>query len=350
MPAHPSRPLLCADDRGIACAQGGFWIDPWRPVPLALITHAHADHARPGMGRYIAAEPSLPMLRRRLPKDATIDSVPYGQAFDLNGLTVSFHPAGHCLGAAQIRVESGDEVAVAAGDYKRAHDPTCAPFEVIPCDTFITEATFALPVYRWSPAGQVADEILDWHDGCRAAGKTPVLCAYALGKAQRLLAEYQAALDRRGEPPRPIFIHGALEGMIAGYREQGIKLPPVTRITESMRAKGKDNPFEGALILATPSATGSPWMKRFGPSKNVETAFASGWMRVRGIRRRRAHDRGFVMSDHADWPGLIDTCAATGAKRVLCTHGYAETLARYLSEQGIEAEPLETAYQAESED
>lgn len=344
----PNQPLLAADDLGLACAAGGFWIDPWKPAPVAVITHGHSDHARPGMGRYIAAEPCISILRRRLGGAAAIEGIPYGERANLGGVTISFHPAGHCLGSAQVRVEGPHEVAVAAGDYKRAHDPTCAPFEVLRCDTFVTEATFALPIYRWDPAAAVADDILDWWDAARAQKKVCVLAAYALGKAQRLLAELALALDRRGEDRRRVFIHGALESMIDVYREQGVDMLPTFRIAESTKSRGSASPFRGHLILATPSAIGSPWMKRFGPAKQVETGFASGWMRVRGVRRRRGYDRGFVVSDHADWADLVRTCAETGAKRVLCTHGTSETLARHLREQGIDAAVLRTAYDAEA--
>ncbi|MEO1513050.1 MAG: ligase-associated DNA damage response exonuclease, partial [Planctomycetota bacterium] len=329
--------LLQPDDRGIACPLGRFWIDPWKPVPLAVVTHGHSDHARPGMGRYIAAEPGVPVLRKRLGAGAEITGVPYGEVVRLADVEVSFHPAGHCLGSAQVRVESGGEVAVAAGDYKRAADPTCAPFEVVRCDTFVTEATFALPIYRWYPAAVIAGEILDWWDANRESGRVSVLSAYALGKAQRLLAELARALDRRREERRRVFTHGALEPMIGCYRDAGVDMLDTWRIHETSRARGRSNPFAGQLVLATPSAVGSPWMKRFGPAKSVETAFASGWMRVRGVRRRRGYDRGFVISDHADWPGLVRTCIETGASHVLCTHGNSGTLARYLRERGVGA-------------
>ncbi|MEM7622075.1 MAG: ligase-associated DNA damage response exonuclease [Planctomycetota bacterium] len=345
--------LLRADEKGLACEPGGFWIDPWKPVPLAVITHAHSDHARRGMGRYLAAEPCVPILRVRLGKDAHIEGVPYGEQIPVGDTHLSFHPAGHCLGSAQARVESGDEVAVAAGDYKRsdtAGDPTCEPFEPIPCDTFVTEATFAMPVYRWTPASLVAAEILDWWDENRDAKRVSVIAAYSLGKAQRLLALLAAELDRRREPRRRVFIHGALEALIRVYRKAGVDMLPTFRIAESNRARGTANPFRGHLVMAPPGAIASPWVKRFGRQKDVSTAFASGWMRVRGVRRRRGYDRGFVLSDHADWPGLIDTCTSVNASRVLCTHGHSETLARYLRDNGIEADPLETGYETESEE
>ncbi len=338
-----------ADDRGIACPAGGFWIDPWKPVATAVVTHAHADHARPGSGRYYAAQDSVPMLRIRLQKDAQIVGVPYGEPFRLGDVTLSFHPAGHCRGAAQVRVESAGHVAVAAGDYKRAADPTCAPFEVVPCDTFVTEATFALPIYAWDEPGATADEVLDWWLENRDRKRASVLACYALGKAQRLLAMLAERCDARGIERRRVFVHGALEPLIGVYRDAGVDMLDTWKLGESGKARGKVNPFLGELILCPPSAVGSPWMKRFGRSSDVDTAMASGWMRVRGIRRRRGYDRGFVLSDHADWAELVRTCIETGAKRVLCTHGYSDTLARHLREQGIEAEVLKTEFSAEEE-
>lgn len=304
------------------------------------------------MGRYYAAAAGLPMLKRRMARDADIVAVPYGERFELGGVTLSFHPAGHCLGSAQVRVEGADDVVVAAGDYKRpvspGTDPTCEPFEVVPCDTFITEATFALPIYRWDPPEDVATDIVDWWDANRAGPrerqKVSVIAAYSLGKAQRLLALLDRELARRGEARRRVFIHGALEHMIKGYRDQGVEMLPTFRVGESNRARGSVNPFRGHLVMAPPGAMAGPWIKRFGSAKDVDTAFASGWMRIRGVRRRAGYDRGFVISDHADWPSLVRTCVETGAKKVLCTHGNSETLARFLRRQGVDAEPLATAY------
>ena len=343
----PPMPLIDVDDRGLACEAGGFWVDPWKPAPTAVITHGHGDHARWGMGRYYAADPCVPVLRRRLAKDAEIIGVPYGERFGLGGVSLSFHPAGHCLGSAQVRIESGEEVAVAAGDYKRAADPTCDGFEVVPCDTFVTEATFALPIYRWDTPEAVADEILDWWLENRERRRVSVLASYALGKTQRVLAELARAFDRRGLERRRVFIHGALESMIEVYRRAGADMLPTFRIAESNRARGSANPFKGHLIMTPPSAIGSPWMKRFGPQKHVETAMASGWMRVRGVRRRRGYDRGFVISDHADWPDLLRTCRETGASRVLATHGSSDALAGHLRELGVEAHVLGAPYETD---
>jgi putative mRNA 3-end processing factor len=244
---------------------------------------------------------------------------------------VSLHPAGHILGSAQVRVETAEGTWVVSGDYKRDPDPTCAPFEVVPCEVFITEATFGLPVYRWRPAPDVAREILAWWDQARAAGQTCVLFAYALGKAQRLLAELAALTDRR------VLLHGAMTAPVAIYRDAGVRMLPTETVLE--QARGVD--FAGELVLAPPSAAGSPWMRRF---KRPTTGFASGWMRLRGNRRRRNFDRGFVVSDHADWPSLLRTIADTGAARVLATHGNTEALVHRLGERGVDARTLRTHF------
>lgn len=330
-------PLLRPDDRGLFCAAGGFYIDPWKPVERAVISHAHGDHARWGSEAYLGAEPSVPVLRRRLGEAAKIEGVPFGERVRIGRVTVSFHPAGHILGSAQVRVEKGGEVWVFSGDYKRAADPSCEPFEPVPCRVFITEATFALPIYRWDPASEVAREILAWWEANREAGRASVLFCYALGKAQRILAELAGITDRT------VFVHGSIEPLNECYRRAGVAMLPTRPVAETTRGQS----FAGELILAPPSAGGSTWMRRFGPAG---TAFASGWMRVRGTRRRRGFDRGFVISDHADWPDLLRTIAETGAERVLTTHGYADSLARYLREQGRTAGTLATPFQGETED
>jgi putative mRNA 3-end processing factor len=339
-------PLLETDRSGLSCPLGGFHVDPWRPVPVAVVSHAHGDHARPGSGRYLCAAPGVGVLRRRVGMDAVIEGVPYGEIVELGGARVSFHPAGHVLGSAQVRVEGGREVWVFSGDYKRQADPTCAGFEVVPCDTFITEATFALPIYRWRPTEGVIAEILEWWRANEAAGRASVLFCYSLGKAQRVLAELSRHVDRT------VYVHGTVAPMDEAYREAGVRMLPVERVLEA-DAGGRRGAkrFAGELVIAPPSAAGSPWMRRFGAGPQFETGFASGWMRVRGIRRRRGYDRGFVLSDHADWHDLLRTVRETGARRVLATHGYSEVLARHLREhEDVEAEVLATPYKPEDED
>lgn len=325
--------LLTLTDHGLYCAAGDFFIDPWRPVARAVITHAHADHARPGSAAYLCAAPCEAVLRLRLGESAAIEALPYGDTAVINGARVSFHPAGHILGSAQVRVEHGGEVWVAAGDYKTEPDPTCDPFEVVRCDTFITEATFGLPIYRWPPAAEVFDDVNDWWRANQAAGRAGVLFAYALGKAQRILAGIDPAIG-------PIFAHGSVHRLNAVYRAAGVSLPDWTYAGDA--PPGTD--WSRALIIAPTSAQGTPWLRRFG---DQSAAFASGWMRVRGQRRRRSVDRGFILSDHADWPGLLAAIDATGASRVLVTHGYTAALARYLREHAREAYELAAPYAGE---
>ena len=329
--------LLRVDDCGLFCEAGGFHIDPWRPVPRAVISHGHGDHARPGSGAYLGAAPGVPILQRRLGAEARIEGVPFDTPVRIGDVTVSFHPAGHILGSAQVRFERGGEVWVFSGDYKRAPDPSCEPFEPVRCQTFITEATFALPIYRWGDTAEVAREILAWWDEGREAGRASVLFCYALGKAQRILAALAALTDR------PVWVHGTVEPLTDCYRAAGVAMLPTRLVAETVRGQS----FAGELVLAPPSAGGSTWMRRFGPAG---TAFASGWMRVRGTRRRRGFDRGFEVSDHADWPDLLSTIAETGAERVYTTHGYTEALARYLRERGLDAGVLPTPFEGETAD
>jgi putative mRNA 3-end processing factor len=328
--------LVISSAVGLHCPAGGFHIDPWGEADTAVITHVHGAHLRLGSRRYFCAAPSLPFLKKRLGPVAEAVAVPYGEPFRLGDVTASFHPAGHVLGSAQIRLESGGEVWVVSGDYKRAPDPTCAPFEVVPCDVFVTEATFALPIYRWDEPGRVVEGILAWWDANRAAGMASVLFCYAMGKAQRILGELARLTDRT------VRVHGAVENLTALYREAGVPLLPTRPVGESARGES----FAGELVLAPPGAGGSTWMRRF---KDRETAFASGWMRVRGTRRRKGFDRGFALSDHADWPSLLRTIEETGARRILVTHGYADELSGYLRERGRETGVIATQYEGEAD-
>jgi putative mRNA 3-end processing factor len=326
--------LLAASAAGLECAAGGFTIDPWQPVARAVITHAHGDHAIPGHAEYWCTEATAPILRRRIGPEGVIHEVPYGRPFALGRAAVSFHPAGHVLGSAQVRVEADGTTWVVSGDYKRAPDPTCPPFEVVAADVFVTEATFGLPIYRWSEPALIADDILGWWDACRARGQAALLFCYALGKAQRILAELASRTDRT------VLVHGAVEVVNGFYREAGVRLLPTESVVEVARGRS----FAGELVLAPPSAGGTPWVRRLG---DRQTAIASGWMRVRGTRRRKAIDRGFALSDHADWPALLQTIRDTGARRVLVTHGYTQELARYLADGGLDATAVHTEYAGE---
>jgi len=331
-----AEPLLKISPAGLYCEPGGFHIDPWEPVERAIITHAHGDHACPGSANYLTARAGERLLRARAGDEAPIEAIEYGESLAAGGVSVSLHPAGHILGSAQVRIERAGQVWVVSGDYKLAPDPTCTPFAPVRCDTFVTESTFGLPIYRWPPEPDVAAGIGAWWRANREAGKASVLFAYALGKAQRVLAAVDASIG-------PIYSHGAVENVNAAYRAAGVTLPatiPVAGLPNS-------TDWSRALILAPPSCLGTPWMRRFG---NVSTAFASGWMRIRGARRRRSLDRGFVLSDHADWPELNRAIAATGAARVWVTHGYRAPLVQWLAEKGYDAQAVETRFEDAGEE
>lgn len=323
--------MIAESAQGLYCASGAFHLDPTGPVERAVITHAHGDHARAGNGRYLCTPQTAALIRRRVGEAAVIETLEYGEERRIGEVTVSLHPAGHMLGSAQVRIEGAQGVWVLSGDYKREADPTCAPFEPQRCDVFITEATYALPLFRWDDPGGVAREILAWWQGNE--GKASLLFCYAFGKAQRLLAELARLTDR------PAFAHGAVEAVNESYRSAGVRLLPT-------RVIGEEKKFAGELVLAPVTARGTPWMKRF---RAFESGFASGLLRIRGTRRRRGFDRGFVVSDHADWPSLLSTIRETGAARVLATHGHTEALVRFLVESGLDAAPIGVAAPADPE-
>ena len=326
--------LIVQRPEGLYCPPGDFFIDPWRPVSRAVITHAHADHARRGHDHYLASAPAEGVLRWRLGNDINLQTLAYGQQITHHGVTLSLHPAGHVLGSSQVRLEyrgaGGGQVWVASGDYKVAPDATCAPFEPVRCDVFITESTFGLPIYRWRPDAELFAEINAWWAANVAAGRASVLMCYSFGKAQRILSGVDASIA-------PIVVHSAVQPLNVAYRDAGIKLPETVLVSEVADAAD----FRRALVLCPPSAAAGPWVKRFG---DFSDAFASGWMQLRGARRRGAYDRGFVLSDHADWPGLMSAIGATGASRVIVTHGSVPVLVRYLAGQGLHAEAFHTEY------
>lgn len=327
-------PILQETPQGLYCAAGDFYVDPWRPVPRAVVTHAHGDHARSGSASYLAARSGAAILQMRLGPDARISFVDFGDVQSIGAARVSLHPAGHMTGAAQVRIEVAGEVCVVSGDYKLQDDPTCAPFEPVRCHTFVTESTFGLPIYRWDPPVDVFAQIDQWWRNNQAAGKTSVLFGYTVGKAERILASVDSSIG-------PIFAHGAIINACRAYRACGVKLPPVHSVSE---AQPKFD-WSQALIVAPPSALGSTWLRRFG---DVSTGLASGWMRVRGIRRRRAIDRGFVLSDHVDWQDLMSAIEATGAEHVWVTHGYTSQVVRTLQSRGRDARTVVTQFTGES--
>jgi len=303
-------------------------VDPWRPVERAVVTHAHSDHARRGSGAYLSSASGGALLRERLGPGALVEEVAFGRSVRINGVGVSLHPAGHILGSAQVRMEHRGEVWVVTGDYKRQPDPTAEAFEPLEAHTLVTECTFGLPIYRWPTPESVMEEIHGWWRENRARGRTSVLFAYALGKAQRILS----LLDP-GEGP--ILAHGAVLRLSRVYLASGRVQPPL-RLADAAAARecrGR------GLVVAPPSAGVPGWLRKFGP---VSTAFASGWMAVRGARRRRGADRGFPLSDHVDWADLLRTVKESGAERVWATHGQGSALVRFLAEElGLEAEALQ---------
>ncbi len=331
--------LIVRRPEGLYCPAGDFHIDPWRPVERAVITHAHADHARPGHRRYLAQRDGEGLLRERL-GDVTLELLDYGQPLRIGSARVSLHPAGHVLGSAQVRVEVGGEVWVASGDYFASghHDAnaTCAAFEPVRCHCFITESTFGLPIYRWRPQAQVLAEVNAWWAECRAAGLAALLLGYSLGKAQRLLAGADPAIG-------PIVLHPAVARLTEAYRRAGVALPEAQAWAD---APGQRLPA-GALVIAPPGVHGSAWAQRLGDHSD---AFASGWMQLRGARRRQGVDRGFVLSDHADWPGLLRAIDATGAARVIVTHGSEDVMVRWLTEHGLQAGRLATEFGHDDDD
>lgn len=326
--------LLTLTEYGLHCPAGDFYIDPWRPVRQAIITHAHSDHARSGSLRYLSSRPNADFLKLRLGPMIDLQTLAFGETLRVKDAIVSLHPAGHIRGSCQVRIEHQGRVAVVTGDFKRESDPTCEPFEPVACDLLVTESTFGLPVFHWREAATVIADLETWWRRNQAQGRTSVLFAYALGKAQRLLASIDGSIG-------PIFLHGALVNPTEVYRRQGCAMPDCQPVSEAPAGTR----WSDALVVAVPSAAGSPWLRKFG---EISTAMASGWMAIRGNRRRRALDRGFVLSDHADWGGLLQTVRECRASQVWVTHGFAPILARYLNDQGIAAAPLTTAFQGES--
>ena len=324
-------PLLAFNKKGLYCEKADVYLDPWKPVKKALITHGHGDHARWGNQQYITHKSNVPIITHRL-GDIDVLGVDYGEKIRINGVDFSFHPAGHIVGSSQIRVEYQGEVWVFSGDYKTEEDGITVPFEPVKCHSFVTECTFGLPAFKWLPQEQVMNDINTWWEQNRENGRTSVLFGYSLGKAQRLLKHLDTSIGK-------VYTHGAIENMTNVLRSQ-IDLPPTTLITSDT----KKDEIKGNMVLAPPSAHGSPWIKKMLP---YETGSATGWMAFRGARRRRAIDKGFVLSDHCDWQGLLSSIKATGCEKVICTHGYTEIFCKFLNEIGYDARTAETQYEGE---
>lgn len=325
--------LLEFSKKGIYCPQADIYIDPWSAVDKAIITHAHSDHARRGSKHYLAHKLSVPIMKFRLGKDISAVGIDYGKITEINGVNISLHPAGHIPGSAQIRMEYKGEVAVISGDYKLQNDGLTRAFEPVKCHTFITESTFGLPVYKWKSQLEIFSEINNWWKGNKEKGKVSILCGYALGKAQRILYNVDKSIGK-------IFGHGAITVINDIMRNEGLSLPVINRV-EALFTK-KD--YEGSLIIAPPSVTGNGWLKKFEP---YSLGNASGWMNIRGYKRRLALDAGFVLSDHADWNELNKAVAETGAEKIFVTHGYTSVFVKWLREKGYEAYELETMFLGE---
>lgn len=324
--------LVILTEHGLYCPPADLFIDPWKGVKKAIITHGHSDHARSGSENYLCHHQSIPILKSRLGNIA-VQGLDYRETFTINGVSISLHPAGHVVGSAQVRLEYKGEVWVISGDYKTQWDGISEAFEPVTCHTFITESTFGLPFFHWQPQSVVMQQIQQWWEKNQREGISTVLFAYSLGKAQRILANLDASVG-------PIIVHGATHAMNEACRQAGISLPQTYRVSELPDASW----CKGALVIAPSSAAGSSWLKRFEPYR---TAVASGWMAMRGARRWQAADRGFVLSDHADWQGLNQAIQATGAEQVLVTHGYTDLFSRWLSEQGLKSSVLKTQFSGE---
>lgn len=329
--------LIEMTERGLYCSIGDFYIDPWRPVDRAIVTHAHSDHARRGAASYLVPHDGVGLIKHRLGQDIQVYGLQYGEAINLHGVKVSLHPAGHILGSCMVRVEYQGIVWVFAGDYKTQTDPSCRAMELIKCHVFISESTFGLPIYRWAPTEAVMHEVHRWWKFNQEHEQCSVIFGYSLGKAQRILASLQADVG-------PIGVHGAVHALLPYFEEAGVRFPPYELIDTKDKVQ-LERFKKGGMIIAPPSANGTPWLAKFG---DCATASASGWMTIRGPKRRANVEAGFVLSDHADWPGLLNTINATGADRVGVTHGYVSTLVRYLREKGIDAFAIDTQFKGDA--
>ena len=328
--------LILFTDKGLYCQKGDFYIDPWKPVDRAIITHGHSDHAYFGHKYYLCHTYTKPILQLRLGEN-NYQTIGWDETIYINGVKISLHPAGHIIGSSQVRIEIDDEVWVVSGDYKTENDGISGKFEPIRCNAFITESTFGLPIYKWKPQQEIYDHIITWINKNKENGKTSVILAYSLGKAQRVLQAIK-------QTTQTIFVHGAVFNMQKMLIENGWDLTSVERVTPETPKEL----LKGTVVIAPPNADGTPWMKKFNPHA---VGVCSGWMQVRGNARRRNVDAGFALSDHADWDGLLQTVKATGAERVFVTHGFQSAFSRYLNEEKIcLAAEVKTQYGNEDEE
>lgn len=327
--------LITFTNKGIYCKQGDFYIDPWRPVNLAVTTHGHADHVKWGNNAYLCHTLTKPILDQRLGEGLKIETLPYGSEVNLNGVKISFFPAGHVIGSAQVRLEYKGEICVVSGDYKTEDDKISTSFEPVKCHTFVSESTFGLPIYKWQPQEVIFDQIKDWVSSNHDHHKTSVLVAYSLGKAQRLIKGL-AGYDQ-------IYVHNSIANLNDRFITAGVDLPGTIRITGDTRKED----LQQGIVIVPPALAEGRWIKNL---HNAATGVCSGWMQVRASRRWRSADAGFALSDHADWPGLLSAIKATEAEKVFVTHGYTATFSKYLNEIGIESEEVKTQYGNEEEE
>ena len=324
--------LLVHTTLGLYCPKADVYLDPWKPVKKAILTHGHADHARWGSSSYLCTPTAAPVIKYRL-GDINLETLPFGEEKLINGVSFSFHPAGHVLGSAQIKVSYKGEMVVFSGDYKTANDGFSEAFEPVKCHTFITESTFGLPVYHWQDQKWVFNEMEEWCKNNRNNGQLSILYGYSLGKAQRILQGLPESVG-------PIFTHSTIEAVLNVMRNQGVSLKNTIPVNEHLTRAD----LLSGVIIAPPAVQNSNWLKKFEPIRN---GVVSGWMALRGARRRRNADKGFVLSDHADWEGLNEAISLTGAENVFVTHGYTDILSKWLIDKGLNAHPLETNFEGD---
>ena len=324
--------LLVHTALGLYCPKADVYLEPWKPVKKAILTHGHADHARWGSSSYLCTPTAAPVIKYRL-GDINLETLPFGEEKLINGVSFSFHPAGHILGSAQIKVSYKGEMVVFSGDYKTANDGFSEAFEPVKCHTFITESTFGLPVYHWQDQKWVFNEMEEWCKNNRNNGQLSILYGYSLGKAQRILQGLPESVG-------PIFTHSTIEAVLNVMRNQGVSLKNTIPVNEHLTRAD----LLSGVIIAPPAVQNSNWLKKFEPIRN---GVVSGWMALRGARRRRNADKGFVLSDHADWEGLNEAISLTGAENVFVTHGYTDILSKWLIDKGLNAHPLETNFEGD---
>lgn len=327
--------LIKFTNKGIYCKQGNFYIDPWHPVDYAVTTHGHADHVKWGNKNYLCHELTKPILQQRYGLNDNVQTLPYRQTIDINGVKLSLYPAGHVIGSAQIKLEYKGEICVVSGDYKVEYDGISTAFEAVKCHTFVSESTFGLPIYNWQAQELIFEQLKNWITDNHHKGKTSILVAYSLGKAQRLIKNLTDQF--------PIYVHQSIANLNESFIAAGVDLPKTISITPELKKEA----LQKGIVIIPPALADGKWIKTL---QQPAVGVCSGWMAVRAGRRWRSADAGFALSDHADWPGLLTAIKATNAEKVFVTHGTTAVFAKYLNEIGISAEEVTTKYGAEDDD